>query len=688
VTSPAWVRDKRLVAAALVLVTLLAYAPAVLGGAFHFDDGHSIVDNEGVRTPANIPRFFWMPQLWSGEPGNMMYRPVLLTTFALDYRIWGYAATGWLLTNVVVHALVAVLVFRLATRLGLSDLAALFAGAVFALHPVLSEVQNYVSSRSESVAALVMLGALHAHLSARASSGLRGAVLAATAIALSVLAVLTKETTAGFFLAVAVFEFVAALRGDKRVRGFALTCAYAVGLVAAFALRKKLLGMATADVPLAGAPQGADPRLGGSLSVLDNVLKVQSRVVMLYGQLLLKPIGLNIDHHVERLATWSASAFAALAFHATIAVAAAVAFFRARGTRSRLVFLCVAWFWIFLAPSVAFPLNVVMNEHRLYLPMIAVALLAGAALARTWELLADRLVSARAATCCVALPFACFVALIVQRSREWADDETLWTTAVERAPESARAHMHLGAVWHERANDADDDRDACVRLLDKALAEYAKSDALQPAWSDLQLDIGNARLKRGKVLHDPADREKALAAYESFGRIVGASAPRPRVLQAAALTELGRHDEALAMALKLKSEDASVTTMYDDLIATILRNKGDKKGAAEAMRRVIAIEEPIGRTGGLLQLGWWCFEDGDVDASEKLLSRALDIAKRTHDPKPPLYIARFLNLVGQGGAAPYVAKAKAWSGAVPPVWERWAAGGPTPGVFTGTASAR
>ena len=34
----------------------------------------------------------------------------------------------------------------------------------------------------------------------------------------------------------------------------------------------------------------------------------------------------------------------------------------------RLLPLCVAWFWIFLLPSVALPLNVVMNEHRLYLP--------------------------------------------------------------------------------------------------------------------------------------------------------------------------------------------------------------------------------------------------------------------------------------------------------------------------------
>src|SRR6185295_9033590 len=44
-TTPAWVRDKRLVAAALFLVTLLAYMTAAVGGAFHYDDGHSLVEN-------------------------------------------------------------------------------------------------------------------------------------------------------------------------------------------------------------------------------------------------------------------------------------------------------------------------------------------------------------------------------------------------------------------------------------------------------------------------------------------------------------------------------------------------------------------------------------------------------------------------------------------------------------------
>jgi len=681
VKTPAWLRDHRLVASALLLVTLIAYLPSVAGGAFHFDDGHSIVDNAGVRTLANVPRYFVDPTLWSGEPGNCMYRPALLVTFALDYAVWGYRASGWLLTNVLIHACVVLLVYRLARRLGLSDLAAAFAGLVFALHPAISETQNYVSSRSESFAALLMFGALDLHLSARVSLGARAAAFTAAAMAASMAALLAKEMTAGFCAGVVILELVMSRESVARrlARAATFGALYAVPLVVFFLLRKHFLGTAVAQLAIVNAPAGADAQVGGGRSIVDGML-TQSRVMILYLQTLARPVQLNVDHDVAVSQHATGSVLAAVAVHVATIGAAVRSALRGR----RLFPLCVGWFWAFSIVTFVIPLNVVMNEHRLYMPMAAVALLAGAALARVAELSADRFGSFAKGAALAAAPLVCFVPLLVQRAREWRDDETLWTVAVERAPLSGRAHMHLGAVWHERAND-EYDRDERIRLLDAALAEYARSDALHPGWADLQLDIGNARLARGRALHDKDDVEKALAAYVRFGEIVGVGTARPRVLQAAALSELGEHDKALALALQLKAEDPVVTKFYDDLIASILRRKGDKQGAAEAMLRVIAIEEPQDQTGGLLQLGWWCFEDGDFRASEDYISRALTIAKRTHDPKPPLYIARFLNLMGQPGADEYVRASRAWSGGVPPVWERWALGGPTPGVFTGTA---
>lgn len=671
---PSWFRDHRLVSGLLVLATLLVYLPAMSWASFHFDDMHSIVDNTNLRSLSNVPRFFANPQLWSAEPGNVMYRPFLLVTCALDYSFWGYNASGWLLTNALIHAAAAILVHRLALRLRLSDVAAALAGAVFALHPAISETQNYVSSRSDSLTALLLLGALHFHI----SGGTRGVAGAMTCL---VAALLTKENAAPFCAAIACYELLVPRsplwHRLRRAAGFGVL--YGVpALYFIFVVRPTMLHAAAIPVAFATAPVGADPLVGGGRTYVGNML-TQSRAQILYLQMLLKPVGLSIDHDVAVTAS-VAKVAAAVAIHLAVIVAAVRSALRGH----RLFPLCVGWWWALSAVTFVQPLNVVMNEHRLYQPMIAAALLAGAALARVAELLGDQTGSTAKGLAIAAAPLVCFIPLTIARSYEWRSDETLWTAAVERAPMSPIAHMHLGAAWHVHAN-ATFEPDEKLRLLDAALAEYAISATLHPDWPDVLLDIGQARFARGGITHDRADFEKALASYTRFGEIAGAGAARPRLLQASALLELGEFDRALALVEKVKSEDPeSVTRLYDDLIARILRRKGDKKGAAEAMRRVIAVDERDKVIDGLLDLGWWYFEDGDLDESQKLLGRAFETAKTTGDFRAPLYIARFLFLIRQPGAEKFLHDAEKLGWKAPPEDARWVTGGSTPGVFTGT----
>jgi hypothetical protein len=448
-----------------------------------------------------------------------------------------------------------------------------------------------------------------------------------------------------------------------------------------FAVRPWILHAAAIPVAFATAPAGADPLVGGGRTYVGNML-TQSRVQVLYLQMLLKPVGLSIDHDVAVTVDDWRKVAAAVAIHLAVIVAAVRSALRGH----RLFPLCVGWWWMLGAVTFVQPLNVVMNEHRLYQPMIAAGLLAGAALARVAEILAERSGSMAKGLATAAAPLACFIPLTISRSHEWRDDETLWTVAVERAPLSPIAHMHLGAARHIRAN-ATFDRDERLRLLDAALAEYAISASLHPDWPDVLLDIGQARFTRGGITHDRADFEKALTAYTRFGEIAGPDAARPRLLQAIALMELGELDRALAVAEKVKAEDPkSVTRLYDDVIARILRRKGDKKGAAAAMRRVIEADAYQGgkTTDGLLDLGWWYFEDGDLEESSKLLGRAWEIAKETHDFRAPLYIARFLFLVKQPGAEKFLADAERLGWTAPDYEAKWVTGGPTPGVFTGT----
>ena len=56
-------------------ICLLCYVNS-LDGSFHYDDFHSIVENPGVRSLANVPAFFWDITLFSVDDSKGMYRPV------------------------------------------------------------------------------------------------------------------------------------------------------------------------------------------------------------------------------------------------------------------------------------------------------------------------------------------------------------------------------------------------------------------------------------------------------------------------------------------------------------------------------------------------------------------------------------------------------------------------------------
>ena len=255
--------------------------------------------------------------------------------------------------------------------------------------------------------------------------------------------------------------------------------------------------------------------------------------------------------------------------------------------------------------------------------------------------------------------------------------------------------MHLGAAFHQRAQAAPIEES--LPWLDAALAEYAIAQRLHPGWYDLALNRGGAWLARGRATGERADLERSLAAYEEAGRIVGPAKERPRYLQAVVHTELGRFDPAhyersLELMTRLDEEDDSVTTLYDDALARTYRAMGDRARAAAAMERVIAIEEPQGRIDGLLTLGWWHFEDGDLESSQDVLTRALEMARRAAETdiddarrrrlfRAYLYVARFLNLVGQPDPS-FAESARKLGWTAPPAEIEWLRGGRTPGAPT------
>ena len=139
----------------LVAATLLAYLPA-LPGKFVWDDDSWTTKISGLLRDASG---LWT--MWCKPTALQQYYPLTGTTFWLDYHLWGFWTLPYHVENVLLHALAALLFWRLLRRLQVPG--AWLAAAIFALHPVMVESAGWITERKNVLSLVFYLGALLAY---------------------------------------------------------------------------------------------------------------------------------------------------------------------------------------------------------------------------------------------------------------------------------------------------------------------------------------------------------------------------------------------------------------------------------------------------------------------------------------------------------------------------------------------
>jgi hypothetical protein len=272
-------------------LAIMAYAAAT-AGSLVFDDIHSVATNWVLQDTANWWRWISDPTAFS-ELGSM-FRPVVLVSLGLNFAV-SDGAFALKAGNVLLHALVVFLAFGWFRRLGTPLWGTFAAMALFAVHPLVSEVVNMVSARSE----LLLFAGLITALRAQLAYCRGGALLPALGgIALgTVIACGSKETGVvlpGLMIAQAFF----ARRGPwGRVewRRLGTTVLPAIALVLVYLLlRKVLLGEAT--VSLSGRT-GADP-LSGHGRMLVTQLATMGLLLPRALLQMVWPVGLTLDPEI------------------------------------------------------------------------------------------------------------------------------------------------------------------------------------------------------------------------------------------------------------------------------------------------------------------------------------------------------------------------------------------------------
>jgi len=456
-------------AIALILLCGLLVYHNVPGNSFHYDDEHSILENPHLRSLDNAARFFVDAGTFSGMPEARMYRPLLLLSYALNYALDGYEPLGYHLVNIALHLATALLLWRLGLALGLAPRAALVAGVFFVVHPVLGEPVNYISSRSSLMATALVLTAFLLALRHRASwpsSLAYGAAL------------LCKSSAIAFvpLLALWVFLGTAPKRWRILLAPAALSVLYVLGT-------RAIVGKALLE-PVRGYVAQ---------------ISTQIKALVFYVYKVAMPVNLSVEPQF-RLSPHPGDVAVLLAIMALVSGALILLHFRS----SRLVFFAVAWFFVALLPPSLVPLNVLVNEHRLYMPMAGVAL--GLAT------LIGSVLSLRLLYFWVFVLVA--IALSIQRNGDWQSEERLWADAVAKGPLMARPYVNWGQALLKEG------------LLEESIVASRRALEIRPDMERAYYNLGTAYMHQGELELAEAYLRRALKidaqllpAYNNLGNI-------------------------------------------------------------------------------------------------------------------------------------------------------------------------
>src|SRR5688572_18762885 len=140
-----------LVALGLVVAAVVAAYANATGGVLVFDARVLVAKNPTVATASGANVWFALTHdYWQPMANDGLYRPLTILSFMVDRAILGHGdrAFGYVVENVALHAICAVLVYALVWHLARRQWPAIVAALLFGVHPITTEAVTNVVGRA------------------------------------------------------------------------------------------------------------------------------------------------------------------------------------------------------------------------------------------------------------------------------------------------------------------------------------------------------------------------------------------------------------------------------------------------------------------------------------------------------------------------------------------------------------
>lgn len=447
--------ERRSTALAGVLVlAFLIYCNTLLNG-FVYDDHFQVEQNPYAHNVKHVGKIF-TSTVWSfqGEEGKTnYYRPLMTLGFLICNKIFQSLPYGFHLINVLMNCVVVWLVFLTCSMLFLDDIVALVAAAIFALHPIHTEVVAWVAAVTELEMAIFYLGSLVFFLqlgSVPAKDRKKSAILMCVCF---VLALLSKEQAMTLALLATIYEHF--YRSGRENSSWKTKFSRYGGFWVIGALY--LVFRAT---------------------VLGGLAPVRQHADVTWPQAFLSAFAL-VAQYIAKL-FWPHPLLAAYVFRKSVAlgdprVLAGICVTVLAGTlfvylwkHARNYSFAVIWIAVTLAPvlNARWMATNVFTERYLYLPSLGFCALLAGGFVFAFRKLAGMRAWRWALTAAAIILFILAGGEIVDRNRIWRDDFTLVTQTLAVEPHASYMRLDLGVLEWNSHRKADAERDWKMALAD------------------------------------------------------------------------------------------------------------------------------------------------------------------------------------------------------------------------------
>jgi len=604
---------RRAVCLGLVLAVAAVFGQTLDYNFINYDDNQYVFRNTDVSSGLSARGVAWA---FSQRHANN-WHPLTWLSHMLDCQLYGLEPWGHHLTNVLLHAATAVVLFLVLQCMTGGLWPSALAAALFAVHPLRVESVAWVSERKDVLSGLFFVLCLGAYAGYVRRPGAWSRYL--MLILLYVFGLMSKPILVTLpavllfldFWPLGRFSHVSPLPlGEGQgVRAESDECANALTL----ALSRRERGLARLvleKLPLialsAAACLATIWAQSGAISGAEYVplpWRIGNAVVSyaVYIGQMFYPVGLAVlyPHPGVHLPLWQAAA-AALVLTA-ITAASLVG-------RRRYPFLLAGWLWylVMLLPVIGL-IQVGRQAHAdryTYLPQIGLAV----ALAWTVAELVRLHPGWKRWLATVSTLWVIVMAIAaIRQTTYWRDSPTLWARALARGGANPTAHLNLGVAW------------ANYDQLDSAIVELRLAIQEDPDFVKAHFGLGVVLEKQGKL-------DEAMAQYRRTIELDPEHPEAPNAL-GAALVGQGKVSEAIPLyrkAIELKPDFAEA---HNNLGAA-LEAVGEDEEAALCYERAIQLKSDYAEAHN--NLGTLLGRRGQLDEAIDHFQRALQI-----DPSHP-----------------------------------------------------